>query len=216
MKMKKIMSAALAGAMALSMTATAFAAGNGSIEEPSEIEVTGTTKVPTISITVPTSAAVTLNPYKLDVTIDSATKQDQVISAVYYIVNGSDVAIETEATVTGVAEGATFAAASVASSTDKTKQVYMAFEWAKTTDGSTAPAAWSDTTALTTSAQNIANKLTMDKTGGTSPAIAFHFTGDAIAEPETPWTTDDTVGATLAFTFAPKANTVAAGGGGTP
>ena len=127
MKMKKIMSAALAGAMALSMTATAFAAGNGSIEEPSEIEVTGTTKVPTISITVPTSAAVTLNPYKLDVTIDSATKQDQVISAVYYIVNGSDVAIETEATVTGVAEGATFAAASVASSSDKTKQVYLAF-----------------------------------------------------------------------------------------
>ena len=203
MKMKKIMSAALAGAMALSMTATAFAAGNGSIEEPSEIEVTGTTKVPTISITVPTTAAVTLNPYKLDVTIDSATKQDQVISAVYYIVNGSDVAIETEATVTGVAEGAT---------TDKTKQVYMAFEWAQTSDGSTAPTSWSDTTALTTSAQTVANKLTMDKTGGTSPAIAFHFTSDAIAEPETPWTADDTVGATLAFTFAPKANTVASGG----
>ena len=95
MKMKKLMSAAMAGALALSLSVPAFASGNtvltgvDSLGEGATIEVTGTTKTADVKVTVPTSSSVVLNPYELDYTVEGAASavNDQIISAAQYIVN---------------------------------------------------------------------------------------------------------------------------------
>ena len=97
MNFKKIMSGALAAAMALSLSATAFAAGTSvtDLSEGAELELTSVTKGATIEVVVPTSATVALNPYEMNVKLangkleNDTAKGAQVISPIYKIENKS-------------------------------------------------------------------------------------------------------------------------------
>lgn len=72
--MKKKLSLALALVMALSLAVPAFAADKeisdvNQLGEGASTQITGSTKAPTIKITVPTAGAVLLNPYKMSAKI---------------------------------------------------------------------------------------------------------------------------------------------------
>lgn len=216
--MKKFLSTVLALAMALSLCVPAFAAdtvlnGVDGLGEGAVVEVTGTTQTATVKVTVPSGGNVVLNPYGLDYTVEGAANpvQDQIISAEQYIVNESNMPIKVSTKVTGTIEGTgDFAAASAVSETDK--KVFLNFEIGKTTAKGTAAASYEKVNLTKT--QVSCTDIVMDKVGGTNPAIAFKFTGDAAKNPTNPWTTDDIIGASIAFTFALD-NSGAGGGGGT-
>lgn len=235
MKFKKIASMVLAGAMALSMAVPAFAAETD-LEQSTEIE--GTTQTPTISISVPTTGAVVLNPYKMSVDVSAAQDgsevvSDQIISATNYIKNKTDVALSVSATVTGkVAGEAVFATASTQGGTrpvtTKSAFVYLevidagAGDDADAVAPTTVPtdASWHAYDAkavnqvlLAAKAVTKANMLTVPAVAEDSSSfIAFRLAGDAASAPTKAWTSADTVGATIAFTFTPTVQAAGTGG----
>lgn len=118
MKFKRLMSTALAGAMALSMCATAFAAGEdkeitdlGS-QEGTQTTIESTINTATIKVTVPTTGSVVLNPYQLAYDLEGEegdgtnTSNSQIISATQYIKSESDVKLNVSVGVTGVTSDA--------------------------------------------------------------------------------------------------------------
>lgn len=220
MNFKKIMSSALAGVMALSLAVPAFAA-DGDLEQSTAI--TGTTQAPTIKITVPATGTVTVNPYKMEVTVGSDTKTDQIISATQFIENASDVAVKVSAQVTGTAAGnLAFATASTQTKAVTTNSVFMYFEMVASDDGSTEPTwatAYDSKSAtqilISTKATKKADMLTLAAGTGTAAAstggyAAFHLAGDAASTPTTAWAAADKADVAIAFTFTPTATSTAA------
>ena len=224
MNFKKIMSTALAGAMALSLSVPAFAAANSDTSLEQNTAITGTTQAPTIKITVPATGAVVVNPYKMSVTPDggSTAVTDQIISATQYIENASDVAVKVSAQVTGTAAGnLAFATASTQTKAVTTNSVFMYFEMVASDDNSTEPT-WAtaydskSTTQIlvSTKATKKADMLTLAAGTGTAAAstgayAAFHLAGDAASTPTTAWAAADKADVAIAFTFTPTATSTA-------
>ena len=235
MKLKKIVSTILAATMALSLSATAFAAG-GAATDPlkQSTEIAGTTQAPTIAITVPATGAVVVNPYKMEVSPSGGTTSgdevtDQIISATQWVENKSNVAMKVAATVTGKVEGnaklnATTTIVDPSNTKAKpltTNSVYLVFESVVTDDGTSA-VTWSGASAATGIEKVVvAAKATTAELGtlaaGTGAAaasadgyLAFHLAGDAVDTPTIAWTANDKVAVTVAFTFTPTVETAAA------
>lgn len=214
MKFKKVVSAALAGAMALSMSATALAADpNVTGTDPVDVEVTGTTQVPDIKVTIPTTASVVVNPYKLAVTVESNEFTDQIVSAPQFIKSESNTALDVTATVTGTAEGsAVFATAPTQGGRAvATNSVFMYLEVLPTEDDSTAPE-WAEAydktspsqlLVSTTAATSKTAMVTLAAGDTDASYAAFALRGDAADKPTTAWTAADKVSAAIAFTFTP-------------
>lgn len=223
---KRLAAALMACVMCLSLATAAFAAApieitdTDALAEGTEIEITGTTEAITIKVVVPVTGAVVLNPYELDYEVEGSTVNDQVISAVQYIENWSGIDIYVDASVTGTAEGnAKFADAAVSSGDSTDNEVYLHFDIAaatvaandsdKTQYDVTDPTSWTEvpvsTEAAETSASTKMDKMTaaVENTNPDMPGIAaFKLDGDAVKNPATPWTADDTVGVTVVLTFA--------------
>ena len=134
--MKKLISMALATVMAASLACTAFA--TSSLTRTSNLA--GKYNAPTINVTIPTSGAVVLNPYKLSYTVKAAdgdtpavTANDFIVFDEAKIVNKSNVAVEISAVVTGKPTNITLEKASVKKTNDDgtigdaktTKSAYM-------------------------------------------------------------------------------------------
>lgn len=220
MKLKNLASAALAGALAFSLSVPAFA--DAELSRTTEYE--GTMNVPTIAITVPESGSVVLNPYKLAYTPQGGTEStDQIISATQHIKNESEVALKVSATVTGTLptgkKDVTFATATTqnASKPLTTNAIFMYFEIGPSSDG-TSDAAWPEgyvakpdadqevkQILVKNGATTVNNMLTMEAGDTTATYAAFRLTGDAVGAPTRAWADDDNVSASVAFTFTPTA-----------
>lgn len=220
MAFKKIMSAVMAGAMALSLGMTAFASSTSSGvtlegELGYELGVEGTTSVPTIKVIVPESAGVIANPYRITVDATAiggtATESGQIISPVQYVKNLSLINVDIKTSAAGWVGGeltfGTFTAG-----TEKGKKADVSIE-AALCNGTAAPTAYSETLKLTATETPVAVgavKTMAKSSDGTAVAangaLAFHFSGTMNDAPETPWTEEDTFGATLVFEFTGKAN----------
>lgn len=224
MKMKKFGALVMAGVMALSLVTSALATSVDVTDaaKGANVKVTGTTMLPTIKLTVPASAGIVLNPYKMKLATDlsavdtaSGTATTKVVSAIYNIENLSNVKVKVGVTATGTATGVTFAKASVAAIENKDKQAFVKMEMitgnASITSAGTAFDSVPDTQTLilSTTAAKLATPIelaagTGTALGTTGGVLSFRFTGDTSKTPTTPWTAKDTVGATLAFTFIPQ------------
>lgn len=234
--MKKVLSVVLALMLVVAMAAPAFATvttpGSQEITDPAKLmngvtnKVTGTTSVGVLKITVPTTNAVVLNPYGLSLKVSATGTEDasgtqvtdQVISPAQAIKSESTSNVKVSAIVTGNAGGnVKFATASLASdTTTKTNSVFLNFVAAA--PDATGVTAGSELTAITPAVTiNVGTKASVKTELGTLPAgdtaaqyLPFQLQGDAVQNPTTPWTTKDTVGASIAFSFD-----LVAGGGGT-
>lgn len=217
MKFKKLISTALAGAMALSLSVPAFASSG-------TVKVEGSIQVPTLNVVLPTTASMVMNPYNMSVKLDprdpASAVNDQIISSTMEVKNLSNIGVQVGINVTGTTGkgDVAFAASSAATSTAKEAYVYVAFEIGSTgldvadTNGSgnstvvlsTTPADVTD--FAPTAAAGNANTLAASadsKTPATNGVLGFKFFGDTA--PVTTWTDKDTLAATIAFTFTPVA-----------
>lgn len=142
LKLKRILSIALSGAMCMALATTAFAAGN-------ETVITATFDEPVIDVTVPGTVAAFINPYGVDVNYDPADDTAilsgfQILSAPNCIFNLSGMDLSVSATVTGEVLARTgetdttkamkFATASTDGGTVTTKSAYVTFQM-KVDDG---------------------------------------------------------------------------------
>lgn len=133
----RILSGVMAGVLAASMAVPAFASGKTT-------KVTGTYKDIPISVVVPTTGTVTINPYKLPVNVEKSTgasvafSGQQITSAPMSIKNQGSVSLDVAATVTGAlktgstmtlaaatTEGDSSATPAVPAATTKTAYVYL-------------------------------------------------------------------------------------------
>ena len=217
MNFKKIMSTALAGVMALSLSVPALAAANTETSLTQNTEVTGSTEAPTIKITVPATNTVIVNPYKM--TVQNAAGDDvtdQIVSATKYIKNESDVALKVSAEVTGKPAGAlTLATASTQGGTRAvtTNSVFMSFEiGAATAEDGTGDPTWAANgydsklaSQILVSAKAVkkADMLTLGVGETTATYAGYRLTGDAADTPTNAWTENDKVDVSIAFTFTP-------------
>ena len=225
MNFKKIMSTALAGVMALSLAVPAFAAANAETALEQNTAITGTTQAPTIKITVPATGTVTVNPYKMAVSVGGSDVTDQIISATQYIENASNVAIKVSAQVTGTAAGNLAFATATTQGTKAvtTNSVFMYFEMdvADKNDG-TADPTWATAYDSKSNKQILVSTKATKKTdmvtlaAGTSTAAAstggyaaFHLAGDAASAPTSAWTDADKADVAIAFTFTPTSTSTA-------
>lgn len=215
MNFKKMMSGALAAVMALSLSATAFATSNKvtDLTEGAQLDLTSVTKGAVIEVLVPSSAMIALNPYQMNVKLEDGKLVDdtaagaQVISPVYKIENRSSLQIDVDVAVTGTlnGEGMEFAAAKPATG-DTKKSVFVQMQYGP---GTTSATTVTGTKKLTLAAEEVkGEKQTMaaydkDSTTATSNYL-FTFSGNLNAKSTTAWTADDTIGATIAFTFSIK------------
>ena len=220
---KKIVSLSLATVMAMSSamvaiaadpTAATQAANDATISSTTDggvygasAEITGSTAVPTIKVTVPTVGDIAVNPYQMSYTLGSlGAATDEVFSPEYTIKNESNVPISVGVTVTGKPEGeAVFATTPVADATVKTKSVFAYIEFSS--DGSYADAYNSKATnqvVLGTKAVTKNNVVTLERgDGGSATTAKYKFMGSAASAPTKAWANTDKIGATVAFTFTP-------------
>lgn len=227
MAFKKVMSAVMAGAMALSLGMTAFASSTSSGvtlegELGYELGVEGTTTVPTIKVVVPETAGVIANPYRMTVDAQgiggTATENGQIISPVQYVKNLSLVDVDVKTSAAGWVGGElTFGTFTAGTEKGKKADVSIEIGLCDGTAAATSPTT-AKLAATETPTQVGTTLLTMAKSDGatvaSTGALSFQFTGTMNDAPETPWTEEDTFGATLVFEFTAKAN--AAGGSATP
>ncbi len=236
MTMKKITSLALSGALALSLSAPAFAADPDtkelSLDAPSaNTTISVTTKAPTIKVTIPQTGAALLNPYKMSVKPIDATGaedasgtavQDQILSPTQYITNESDVAVSISADITGKpAKNVSLANADWGTKPPTTNSVFMYFQILNT-DDNTSDVTWDNFDAKSTKQAVVAttkvskpDMVTLaadtdpDTTDTGDTYAAFHFGGKVVEKPAKAWTAADTVDVTIAFSVAPVANETA-------
>lgn len=227
MNMKRFASVAMAGALALSLTAPAFASGNTTT-------IAGSYTPITLRVTVPTTGAAIINPYGLPYSLGESTISGQqiVTTAPLVLQNRSSVALAVTANVSGeVSTGVTLEAASASTdyTTETTKKLHVVFE-AFTADELTANNVTDNATLrpmhaaldsadavltgdVTTSAADATGTLVLREAADgevqSGGAAMFRLSGEAAKKAT--WAADDTFKATIAFTFEPGEYTRSAG-----
>lgn len=228
MKMKRFL--ATATALSLLVGTTCFAADDatiGSIGDAAEgtaVEVSGSVEVPTISITVPTTADIVINPYQMSVTPDGAeASTNAIICPEYTITNESNVAVAVNVVSLGAnlenANGAVMAT-SVLKGTETTKSVFCYLDVHE--KGKT-PTAYSKatnqllvgTTAKPASKEAIATLAAGNETPATCD---FSFAGSVIANPKVTdsvkaWSGSDSISIALKYSFTPQVITTTTNSG---
>jgi hypothetical protein len=184
---KRIMSLVLAGAMAVSMAVPAFAAtttddGEGSATNRS-LKIDGTYQAVDIAVVVPSSRAITINPYALPVKIGTdaqdaevKVKGMQIVTQPTAIKNQSDIPLDVNITATATVKGnLTLATTAFTDDTIKSEKKNSAFLYvdvvSSTLTGSeddvsaaAIASAWKDTT-WSTYDESATNIITMTKSG---------------------------------------------------
>jgi len=209
--MKKLTALGLALVMCLALMIPAIAT-----EETFETE--NSALVPTVEVELPSSGVVILNPYGMTYTgtaMDgiAANATTQILSNIFALTNKTKGAkLKVKTTVTAVAEGnaALDGTNATIASTDTANTVILSLTYSikGTATALSSTATEKKTLQLTGSEQELKDKDSKDivlaaATDSANTYLTFQFSGSANTHPETPWTEDDTVGATFVFTFEP-------------
>lgn len=220
---KKLIALSLSGAMALSMALSCSTVASADVVSTpdadgvysQDVTVDTTVKVPTISVDVPTTASIAINPYNLAYDVDGTEYTDSIVSVEQTITNESDVAVSVGATAKAVASngsGVVLATAAL-KGTETTKSVFAYLELAPKAAADT-PGTYSDTYNSKSANQLVLGKeasksdmITLEA-GDTAPTYAgFKVIGSAASKPAKAWTAADTVDVTLTFNINPVAAT---------
>ena len=127
MKFKKLISTAMAGVMALSLSLPAFA---------DDVKVEGSINLPTINMVLPTTASMIMNPYELNVKLNpkdpaETPVDDQIISPLMTVKNLSNIGVKVAVSVQGTKGRGTAAFATGTTQGSTKSTVKEAFVYAK-------------------------------------------------------------------------------------
>lgn len=218
---KKILSVVLALTMAMGMSISAFAdtvVGNqegaaATAAAGASLSVQSSTNLPVVKVTVPTAAAVVINPFQLAYkdTETGLDGNDQVVSVVKKITSDSNVpvAVNLEDFKATPTSGVTVVAKTAVAAKVKSAYIYMAI-------GEDVNAAKKFTTIVATNPTGDAKGAekaaiyTLPAKETTATECQFIIRGDVNANPLTaegaadPWTANDKVTVSFKFTFTPQ------------
>ena len=168
-------------------------------------------QVPDVSVKVPSTGDVFINPYKMDVTVNATETDAQIVSTPAAIENESPVPIQVTATATGkVKEGSDMGFSTAPTEGIGTrKKAFLYFEIVAT--DSIDNAVWADGydtnkhLAIRAATRTKKNIVTLSESGKAGSVGAFRLAGDCAITPKVPWSDDDGLEVEIAFTFKPMA-----------
>lgn len=206
---KRFVAGMLSSAFVLSLGMSAFAADDAVLDGTTwtnDVTVTVTTEVPTIKVTLPTTADITINPYKMEVEVDGETYSESIISPEYTITNESDCGVKITATASATAGGDAVIASSALKGTESTKSIFLYIDSAYG-DVAYADAYNSKSTNQLAITSKEASKTIMELAAGADAAQegTYMIKGDAASAPDEPWKATDTATVTLSFKVDPVA-----------
>lgn len=234
MNMKRFGSIAMAGALAMSLTAPAFASGTTTI--------TGKYQDIELAVMVPTTGTAQINPYGLPVELDSTNSisGEQVVTKPLAIANKSSVDLSVSATVTAEAKGGLMLATTAPSASLRTKSAFIYLQMKhsdmansdlddtdagvsgfKAANINAEAAAWSQAYSATkdlvlngakeATKENMIVLAKADSTGEIqSKGVGlFRLAGQVVASPTEAWAEADGFSAAVAFTFRPDTTAAA-------
>lgn len=169
--------------------------------------------LPEISVTVPSTAEVFINPYRLPLTIEADETTAQIVSTPAAIENKSEVPLSVSATVTGtIREGSDMRLYSYSTQDQEpaltSKSAFVYFEMQATSDPDQAD--WDskyDVEKHLVIRSGISrtkkNMVIIAKADQQKHFAAFRLTGDCVPVPRRSWTEADGIDVEIAFTFTP-------------
>lgn len=212
MKLKKILSFAMAGMLATVLMAPSAGAAKNTTR------INATCRLPEIRVTVPSTGRAYINPLKIPVTIGSGEEDSgQIVSVPKSIANNSEVPIIVNVTVTGtvkVGSDMTLASSTTQGTSLTSKKAFVYFEMKSAgPDDDLNSISWDSTydpdkhvlVRGTKKKEGIIQLAAADENGDAvdGGVGAFHFAGDAVENPKSSWNKRDGVNVEVAFTFTP-------------
>lgn len=184
-----------------------------------EVRLSAMVNLPVISVVVPTSGIVYLNPYELPVVLNGKVDRSSIVSVPWRIENRSEVPLQVNATVFGYVEGSsdmTLSATSVAQSTSTRKLAFLYLDCQQANPTSNVDnlswPAFDPTknvvikTTRETSKKNILvlSAATSDGQTAAGGVGVFRISGDVTPNPKEAWNpAEDLVSVSITFTFTP-------------
>lgn len=178
--------------------------------------ITALCELPEISVVVPSSAEVFINPYEIPVDIGSTASTAQIISTPVCIENRSVVPISVAVTAVAEAdEGSSLLlTGSPTGGKGVIKRAFVYFEIQASNTSNPPQTIWddafdSDKHLVVRNFELPARKMvTLSAVDGDSRFGVFRLTGDCAANPVAdPWNEDDTIHVKISFTFTPLKRT---------
>ena len=157
-------------------------------------------ELPVVNVVIPSGGRVVVNPYGLAVATDAGTSYDQVVHTPQVLTNLSNVPVQVDARVVGIAAGGAYFVPAPPTADEPGKAVFMYVEFQP------GPAIWSGWYS------DAANQLLVTAEGTEKAGVMtlevqqegwFHLSGAAAPTSGWTWTEEDTVDVTVAFTFVP-------------
>lgn len=222
---KKLFSAIMAVVMIATLALPAFAGsvGSGGATEES-MTYTTNTQTPSVTVTMPTTKKLVLNPYGMTVNINNTDYTDQIVNPTDYITNLTQAPLKVGVKATATRAGNTILVTKPCTGKEVTNNAFLMVELAQAAATTDEPDWIADMTDATTinekcypqiipiesTGKTNAAILSVDKTdGSTANYIAVKVLGNLAGAPTGGWTEADTANVTLVFTFTPSvANTV--------
>lgn len=167
--------------------------------------------LPDISVVVPTTAEVFINPYKVPIAIESNESAAQIVSTPACIENQSEVPISVTVTVTGAVkeESDMSLSTSTTGGVGSRKRAFVYFEMIASNAATPPQSVWADEydmerhLVIRTAAKTKKDLVVLDAADGANHFGAFRLSGDCAAFPKIAWTDADGIDVTIAFTFTP-------------
>ena len=216
MMRKRLLCVVLTLAMLFSAQSAAAAAQTG---DNWSMIITADTRLPIIDVTVPGSAWVYINPYRLPVAIEDTESYDQIVCDPSYILSESDVPLSVDVRVTTTVypdSDMLLVSSSTKGLSGGSKRAFIYFEMQSADPNDPDAVEWDKAydankhILLTTSATGQTKKdlltlqpLTMYGEVPDGGSAAFRLTGDAVVSPQNPWTAQDGLSVSIVFTFTP-------------
>lgn len=185
------------------------------------VRITALVKLPVISIVVPSTGVVYLNPRSLPVKLQGKVDSSTIVNVPWAIENRSEVPLQVNASVTGTVKSTSdmsLSSASVANSTSTAKRAFMYLSCKRADPGDDVnDLSWPafdpvKNIVVSTSTRSKNNILTLaagneDGTTAAGGVGVFRLSGDVTPNPREAWNPNkDLVNVSVAFTFVPLPN----------
>lgn len=215
---KKLFSMILAIAMLASLAMPAFAGSSTSSGNRQEsLTYTATTNIPAVTVTMPTTNTLTLNPYGMTVSISNAEHTEQIISPVQYITNKTAAAMKVAVKATATVAGNAILSAKPCTGKETTLNAFVMAELQEVSANTDEPTWIADMDDATTINEKCYPQIIPTAEGKTAPGIlsvsaassttanyiALKIMGNLAGNPTGGWTAADKVDVKLEFTFTP-------------
>lgn len=211
---RKVLSSALA-VLILLCCSTRPAAALLSNQRATVIEAMA--RLPVISVSVPTSADVLINPFQLPVEIDGESNWEQIICSDAVMSSSSDIPLSVSVRVTGSVKAGSdlILADSPTNKTGTEKKAFVYFEIVKSDWDEVRRSLWAEAydpakhvRVVSGTPQTGTDMLTLEplnKYGEIARGgyAQFRLAGDAVQKPTSAWNENDGIDVMISFTFKP-------------